>query len=845
MDKNFNHLELEDKIYRMWEKSGYFAPDKLPGERKETFSIALPPPNVTGTLHIGQAYETTLQDILVRFERMRGKKTLWVPGTDHAAIATQAKVEKKIYEEEGKSRHDLGREELLRRVMEFALESQNMILTQLRKMGVSLDWSRLAFTLDEKRAKAVYAAFKKMYDAGLIYRGHRIVNWDPKGQTTVSDDEIEWVEEQTAFYYLKYGPFEIGTARPETKFGDKYVVMHPKDKRYEKYEHGQKIELEWINGPITATIIKDEVIDMEFGTGVMTITPWHDNTDFEIAERHNLEKEQIIDLEGKLLPIAEEFKGLSITEARSRIVAKLKQKSLLVRTEENYTHRIATNSRGNGVIEPQIMKQWFVNVNKKFKLKNSKLKGIRAENETTLKEIMRKTISSGQIKITPEQFEKRYFHWIDNLRDWCISRQIWFGHRIPVWYCGKKAQTMKRMGFAGDVVPQVFNEKTLTYRLRDYGLAVGDKVAFEDSAKRTVFGYGTITEVLKMTVGEIDLKDKRHWKTYENRGELIVAFKRHYPEKEITENTPAWLYTYTFDSTMPKNGCGNLVVSKDKPTACLSCGRNENLTQDPDTLDTWFSSGLWTFSTLGWPEETDDLKTYHPTNLMSPGYEILYLWISRMIFLSGFLLGEIPFKTALMHGIVRDEKGRKFSKSSGIGGDPREVIELYGADALRMALVSGVAIGNDPVFQIERVKAYKHFANKVWNVGRFLLMNKPNDYKQGDGEKFLKPDDKKRLKELEKIKKEITKHYENFELHLACEKIYHFLWNTFANNILEERKERLKNGGEEDKLGAYCLLETIYKESLKMLHPFMPFVTEQIYQEVFAQNSKLLLVEEW
>jgi len=867
MEPRYDHTKLEGEIYARWEKSGFFNPDVcvekgVTDKDAEPFSLSLPPPNVTGTLHIGHAFEDAIQDIMVRYQRMRGRRTLWVPGTDHAAIATQAKVEGMLYKEEKKTKYDLGREEFLRRVENFAQESHDTIVKQVRRMGTSLDWSREAYTFDEKRSFAVRAAFEKMYDAGLIYRGARIVNWDPKLKTTVSDDEIAWKEEPAPFYYLKYGPFVIATARPETKFGDKYVVMHPNDKRYKKYKHGDTLKLEWINGSVTATIIKDDVIDMEFGTGVMTITPWHDATDFGIAERHKLDKEQIIDFDGKLLPIAGEFAGIYITKARPLIVEKLRAKGLLEKVDEKYLHRVATNSRGGGLIEPQIKMQWWVDVNKPFAMGESSLKGIPKGSRATLKELMRKVVKSGQVKIVPERFAKIYFHWINNLHDWCISRQLWYGHRIPVWYClacGGKAD--KKMGFAGDVVPQVFDRKTRTYRLRDHGFTVGDRVAFENSATGELFGYGTMTEIAKTTVAEIDLKDPKHWKTYEAREQLIAAFKRHYPEKDIRSDTPVWLYTYVFDQTIkksdgirvnpeiksrwflvrhgetdsvknntvdgwqdtPLNETGlaqaekhaegmrgkkiDLIISSDlkrcKETAeifarttgakiiydpdlrernwgalegipkserdlhhqdasysyhgkpergesfadvedrswnafqkylklyadknvvfsihggpirlimgklrkwsfeevlryyppvsemvaldisapCAQC-KGEIYEQDPDTFDTWFSSGTWTFSTLGWPEKTKDLATYHPNSFMAPGYEILFLWVARMILMSGCLLGQIPFKIAYLHGIVRDIEGRKFSKSLGNGIDPLELANTYGADAVRLS----------------------------------------------------------------------------------------------------------------------------------------------------------------
>src|SRR3989338_6341732 len=431
LSKPYNPKETEDRIYKLWEDSGFFNPDicikkGITKANAEHFSIALPPPNVTGNLHTGHALMLVIQDIMIRHARMQGKNTLWLPGTDHAPIATESKVAKLIEKEEGKRKQDFTREEFIKKVEKFAQESHDTIVNQCKKMGASLDWSREAFTFDEKRNVAVRTAFKTMYDDGLIYRGHRIANWDPKGQTDIWDDEIVYEERKGKFYTFKYGPFEIGTARPETKFGDKYVVMHPDDKRYMKWKHGDKMTVEWINGPIEATVIKDSTIDMEFGTGVMTITPWHSHEDFALAEKYKLEKEQIIDQFGKLLPVAGEFAGMKISEAREKIVEKLKTKGLLVKVDENYINRVATAERTGGIIEPQIMLQWFVDVNKKIPTRGNK----------SLKELMLEPVREGKIKILPEHFEKVYFNWIENLRDWCISRQIWYGHRIPVWYKG-------------------------------------------------------------------------------------------------------------------------------------------------------------------------------------------------------------------------------------------------------------------------------------------------------------------------------------------------------------------------------------------------------------------------
>lgn len=720
--KPYNPEEVESKIYEQWEQSGYFNPDVciekgITEKNAEPFSIVLPPPNVTGTLHMGHAAMLAVEDILVRYNRMHGKRTLWIPGTDSAAIATQSKVEKEIYKKEKKNRHDLGREELLRRVEAFAEESKDTIINQVKHMGASLDWSRYAFTLDDVRYRAVMTAFINMYEAGLIYRGDRIVNWDPKGQTTISDDEIVYKEETSKFYHFKYGPFTIGTARPETKFGDKYVVMHPEDERYKEYEHGEKLELEWINGPITATVIKDEAIDMEFGTGVMTITPWHSTVDFEIAERHELDKEQIIDQYGKLLPIAGEFEGMKILEAREKIVEKLEQKGLLVKVDENYTHNIATAERTGGLIEPQIMRQWFIAVNKPFTLPHSDIDDIESGSETTLKEIMHKTVESKQIEILPERFEKTYHHWIDNLRDWCISRQIWYGHRIPVWYKGDE-----------------------------------------------------------MHVG-VEAPEGDGWE------------------------------------------------------------------QDSDTLDTWFSSGLWTFSTLGWPEETDDLKTYHPTTVLETGYDILFFWVARMVLMSGFHLGEIPFKYVYLHGLVRDEKGRKMSKSLGNIIDPLDMVEKYGADAARLSLIIGAAVGNDMKLSEQRVKGYKHFANKIWNISRFVLEN--TDGTDVSEKPQLTDVDQKRITQLNETAEHITEHIEKFRLDIAADALYHYVWHEFADVILEESKSVLNGEDETAKRSAQWTLNEILTTSLKLLHPFMPFVTEEIWQSLPKKDADFLMVAKW
>ena len=708
--KPYDPATTEGRIYKRWEESGLFNPDECVRQDvakpdAETFSIVLPPPNVTGKLHMGHALMLAVQDIFVRYHRMRAHRTLWLPGTDHAAIATQSVVEREIKKAENKSRHDLGREELVRRIEAFAAESHDTIVSQVKAMGASLDWSREAFTLDEARSRAVRTVFKRMYDAGLIYRGSRIVNWDPKGQTTISDDEVIYSEEPATLYYLKYGPFTIATARPETKFGDKYVVVHPEDPRYTEYSDGEQFELEWINGPITATLVKDSIIDPSFGTGAMTITPWHDATDFDIAERHGLPKEQVIDEYGKLLPIAGEFVGMKIAEARGAIVEKLRTKGLIER-EESYTHNVATAERTGGLIEPQIKLQWFVSVTTPVPGRGGK----------TLKDLMLEPVRDGEIEFVPDHFVKTYYHWIEHLRDWCISRQIWYGHRVPVWYKGE---------------------------------------------------------------------------------EIVVG---------IEPKEAGWV-------------------------------------QDEDTLDTWFSSGLWTFSTLGWPEATEDLAAYHPTSLLETGYDILFFWVARMILMTEFTLGTVPFKTVYLHGLVRDAKGRKMSKSLGNNLDPLDMARDYGADAARMALIAGIAPGTDSRISEDKVRGYKHFANKLWNIARFVLENYAE--LQPPAGLTLSTRDRQIVEEARQKGREITAQIENYRLDMAIGILYPYVWDYFASQILEESKPVLKGS---DAMAAGSRAAALYETLgviLKLLHPFMPFVTEEIYQSMPTKDAPFLMVANW
>jgi valyl-tRNA synthetase len=719
----YNPTETEKRINVIWENSGYFNPDVcikqgITQADAKPFTIIMPPPNVTGVLHMGHALMLTLEDIMIRYKRMQGFRTLWVPGTDHAAIATQSKVEKEIQKKEGKSRHDLGREELLNRVNAFAQESHDTIVSQIKVMGASCDWSREAFTLDAKRNLAVNTMFKKMYDDGIIYRGHRIVNWDPKGQTTIADDEIVYEERKAKMYTFKYSkdfPIAISTTRPETKVGDVAVAVHPEDIRYTQYV-GKTYEVaDFCGVPLSIKIIADTAVEKDFGTGALGVTPAHSMTDWEIADRHNLRRPQVINEYAKMTVGDERLFGKKTTEAKEVIVEWLRSEGLL-ENEVEITQNVSTAERTGGIVEPLPKLQWFVDVNKEFVLPDSSIEGIQSMTKTTLKEIMKKSVSNSQVKIIPDYFEKTYFNWIDNLRDWCISRQIWYGHRIPVWY---KNQDV----YCGIEAPQ-----------------------------------------------------------------------------------------------------------------------DEGWVQDEDTLDTWFSSGMWTFSTLGWPENTKDLLAYHPTNVLETGYEIIFFWVARMIMMSGYALGQVPFETVYFHGTVRDGQGRKMSKSLGNGIDPLEVAEKFGADAGRMALIVGTAPGTDSKIDENKIKGYKNFANKIWNITRFVLENTESV----DLHTPYTPTDQTYWQTFENIKKDVTSDMDNYRFHLASEKIYSFLWNVFAAEILEESKIIFQEALEVSSLSRKKLLYSILSDCLKLLHPFMPFVTEEIWGLLPDQNKKtLLMVTKW
>jgi valyl-tRNA synthetase len=729
----YEPTKFEKNIYKKWEDSGFFNPDKciengIAEKDAQSFTIVMPPPNANGRLHVGHALFVTIEDILIRYNRMYGKRTLWLPGADHAGFETQT-VYEKFLEKQSKSRFDFSREDLYKDIFKFVIDHKGVMEQDMKDLGASCDWSRDLFTLDPKVVATVQETFKKMFKDGLIYRGKRSINWCTKHQTGLSDLETENKEEKAKLYYFKYGPFEIVTARPETKFGDKYVVMHPEDKRYSEYKHGDKLIVEWINGPIEATIIKDEIIDMEFGTGVMTITPWHSAIDFDLAKKYNLDYEQIIDWNGKLLPIAEEFAGMKIKDAREKIVEKLQAKGLVTKIEENYVHNIKVCYKCNNILEPQVNDQWFVKM-------------------APLADLAIKAIEENKINFYPENAKNNLIKWYENIIDWNISRQIVWGIRIPAQTC------------------------------------------------------------MNCNLGFID-----------------------------------------------KN------INTDK---CGNC--KGGLKEETDTFDTWFSSGQWPLLTCGYNSvdgDSLDLQNYFPTSVMETGYDILYKWVGRMIFFSLYLKKEVPFKNVYLHGLVNDKNGQKMSKSKGNVVSPIDMIEKYGCDALRMGLMVGAPAGSDTNLSEDKIKGYKHFANKIWNVTKFLDMNgvfENNPHPtlpEGEGLQALKytltsEKDKELINELESLVKETTKEIENFNLHLAADRLYQFFWKRFADEIIEESKIIFQNKpeltglkySESEILSRKKSLKTMMEIQLKLLHPFMPFVTEVIWSE-FLGKEKMLMVETW
>ena len=702
LEGKYEPHEFEDEIYKNWEEKGYFKPS---GDKtKESYCIMMPPPNVTGKLHMGHALDGTLQDILIRYKRMQGFNTLWLPGTDHAAISTEVKIIEKL-KEEGIDKHDLGREKFIERAWDWTKEYGGTIVKQQKKLGCSADWSRARFTMDEGLSKAVLVVFKKLYDKGYIYKGKRMINWCPCCNTSISDAEVEYEEEPTHLWHIKYKVvgedryLTVATTRPETMLGDTAVAVHPDDERY-KDLIGKKCILPIMNKEIP--IIADEFVEMDFGTGCVKITPAHDPNDYQAALSHNLEIIQVFDENFKMGDLCEEYKGMDLLEAREAIVNKLKELGNLVKIED-YVHNVGKHDRCKSTIEPKISDQWFVSMKEMAK------PAIEA-------------VKNGDTRFIPQKFEKTYFNWLNNIQDWCISRQIWWGHQIPAYYCDE---------------------------------------------------------------------------------------------------------------------CGHINVDITKPEKCEKCGSTK-LTQDPDTLDTWFSSALWPFSTLGWPEETEDFKTFFPTNTLVTGYDIIFFWVVRMMFSSLEQTGKVPFKDVLMHGIVRDSQGRKMSKSLGNGIDPLEIIDKYSADALRFSLISGTTAGNDMRFMPEKLEAASNFANKVWNAAKFVLMNL-EDYDNNNEKIELCIEDKWILSKLNTLITEVKVNMDNYDLGVALDKIYTFIWNEFCDWYIEIAKTRLYNKENTTRKTAQYVLNKVLGDSLKLLHPFMPFVTEKIYKELYNNDESIMI----
>ena len=709
LENKFNPKDFEDKIYKNWEEKGYFKPSE--DKSKKPYTIVIPPPNITGKLHMGHALDETIQDLLIRYKRMQGYNALWLPGTDHAAIATEAKVVAKL-KEEGTSKEELGREEFLKRAWEWKKEYGGIIINQIKKLGCSCDWDRERFTMDEGLSNAVKHVFVDLYNKGLIYKGKKMINWCPYCKTSISDAEVEYEEEPTHLWHIRYKVkgeenryVVVATTRPETMLGDTGVAVHPADERYKDLV-GKTVILPIMNKEIP--VVADEFVEKEFGTGAVKLTPAHDPNDYESGERHGLEVVEVFDENGKMNDLVPEYAGMDIYEAREKIVEKLKEIGALVKIED-YTHNVGKCYRCHHSIEPKISEQWFV---KMEPLAKPAIDAVR----------------NGDVKFIPERFDKTYFNWMENIRDWCISRQLWWGHRIPAYYC----------------------------------------------------------------------KD-----------------------------------------------CGNMQVSENEVTKCNKCG-STNIEQDDETLDTWFSSALWPFSTLGWPEQTEDFKYFYPTDTLVTGYDIIFFWVARMIFSAIEHTGQVPFKNVFIHGIVRDSQGRKMSKSLGNGIDPIEVIDKYGTDALRFSLILGISPGNDIRYMPEKLEAASNFANKLWNASKFVLGNLEN-YKEvefKDIEKSLTYSDKWILSKLNKLVLDITNNIDGFELGVFAQKIYDFIWNEFCDWYIEMVKPRLYNEEDKTKLAAQYTLNKVLADSLKLLHPIMPFITEEIYTKLY-NNDESIMISKW
>ena len=699
--KNYDPSIVEDRIYQNWLDKGYFHAEV--DKTKKPFTIVIPPPNITGHLHMGHALDNTMQDILIRWKRMQGYNALWVPGTDHAAISTEVKIVNKM-REEGLTKEDIGREGFLKRAWAWKEEYGSTILNQLKKLGSSCDWERERFTMDAGLSDAVLTVFCKLYEKGYIYQGEKLINWCPTCQTTISDAEVEHEDKQGGFWHIKYPIkgtdrfLEFATTRPETMLGDTAIAVHPDDERYKDIV-GKVCVVPFVNREIP--IIADEYVDMEFGTGVVKITPAHDPNDFEVGERHNLPKINILNDDGTINANGGKFEGMDRYDARKQIVEELDEMGLFIRKEE-INHAVGVHDRCHTVIEPLIKKQWFVK----------------------MEELAKPALDAyynKDLKFVPDRFGKIYTHWLEDIHDWCISRQLWWGHRIPAYYCE----------------------------------------------------------------------------------------------------------------------CGEVIVSKEAPKTCPKCG-STNIKQDEDCLDTWFSSALWPFSTLGWPEQTEELKHFYPTSVLVTGYDIIFFWVVRMVFSAMEQMGEVPFKTVLIHGLVRDEQGRKMSKSLGNGIDPLEVIKDYGADALRLTLITGNAPGNDMRFYYSRMDNSRNFGNKLWNAARFVMMHIGDSEPKLDKSKLTSAD-KWILSKVNTLAKEVTDNLDNYELGIAVQKVYDFIWDEYCDWYIEMVKPRLYNEEDETREAALWTLKTVLINALKMLHPFEPFITEEIFTSIQSEEETIML----
>ena len=706
MNKTYNPSEIEDRLYKKWLDKKYFHAEV--DRSKKPFTIVMPPPNITGQLHMGHALDNTLQDILIRFKRMQGYNALWQPGTDHASIATEVKVTNKL-REEGIDKEELGREGFLKRTWEWREEYGGRIVSQLKKLGSSADWDRERFTMDEGCSKAVQEVFIRLYEKGYIYQGSRIINWCPVCQTSISDAEVEYEDQAGHFWHINYPIvgtdkcIEIATTRPETMLGDTAIAVHPDDERYKDLV-GKMVLLPIVNKEIP--IVADSYVDKEFGTGAVKITPAHDPNDFEVGKRHNLEEINILNDDGTINENGGKFEGMDRYEARKAIVKELEEGGYLVRIE-NHEHNVGTHDRCHTTVEPMVKKQWFVKMNEMAK------PAIEA-------------VKNGDLRFVPGHFDRTYLHWLENIRDWCISRQLWWGHRIPAYYC---------------------------------------------------------------------------------------------------------------------DDCGEIVVAKETPSVCPKCGCT-HFTQDEDTLDTWFSSALWPFSTLGWPDKTEDLDYFYPTNVLVTGYDIIFFWVIRMVFSGYEQTGKCPFSEVLIHGLVRDEQGRKMSKSLGNGIDPLEIIDQYGADALRLTLVTGNAPGNDMRYSEKKIIASRNFANKVWNASRFMLMNIEKADLSNVSLDDLTPADKWILSKANSLVKEVTDNMENYDFGVAVSKLNDFIWEEFCDWYIEMVKPRLYNEEDTTKAAALFTLKKVLTISLKLLHPYMPFITEEIFCSL-QDEEESIMVSDW